>query len=173
MRNVFELGRSVVFPWHCDHFGHMNVRWYAHHFDDAGFHLWTVAGVGQKALRESGRALVVAQIRIDYVREMKAGDLLAIRGGFTRVGNRSVRHHLRMCDADTGGLRATQDTVEVFFDPETRKSAPMPDSCRGRLASMIADFGDPDADPAMTEGPERGDPRQPADPGPGGKHARS
>ena len=37
MENVFEIYRAVVFPWHCDHIGHMNVRWYAHHFDDAGF----------------------------------------------------------------------------------------------------------------------------------------
>lgn len=140
MRNVFELYRSVVFPWHCDHIGHMNVRWYAHHFDDAGFHLWTVAGVSQKSLHESGTSLVVAQITIDYVREMKAGDLMLIRGGFTHVGNKSVRHHLRMYDADTDELRATQDTVEVFFDPVARRSAVMPGPCRERLTAALADF---------------------------------
>ncbi len=39
-----EIYRSVVFPWNCDQYGHMNVRWYAHHFDDAGFGLWSVIG---------------------------------------------------------------------------------------------------------------------------------
>ena len=140
MDNVFEVYRSVVFPWHCDHIGHMNVRWYAHHFDDAGFHLWTVAGLSQKAIHESGQGLVVARISIDYIREMKAGDLMVIRGGFTHVGNRSLRHHLRMYDADSDELRATQDTVEVFFDPETRKSAVMPDHYRNRLEPLVVDF---------------------------------
>lgn len=49
----YEVYRGVVFPWQCDHFGHMNVRWYAHHFDDGGFHLWTMAGVGQKDIAKS------------------------------------------------------------------------------------------------------------------------
>ena len=141
MDNVFEVYRSVVFPWHCDHFGHMNVRWYAHHFDDAGFHLWTVAGLSQKQVFASGVSLVVAQTKIDYVREMKAGDMLVVRGGFTHVGGKSLRHHLRMYDADADELRATQDTVEVFFNPETRRSEKMPDDFRARLAPLVVDFG--------------------------------
>ena len=39
-----ETYRGVVFPWHCDQFGHMNVRWYAHIFDDAAFHIWPLLG---------------------------------------------------------------------------------------------------------------------------------
>lgn len=140
MENVFELYRSVVFPWHCDHVGHMNVRWYAHHFDDAGFHLWTVAGVSQKKVHESGIGLVVAKIEIDYVAEMKAGDLLMVRGAFTHVGGKSIRHHLRMYDADTGEVRATQNTVEVFFNPETRRSEAMPDFYRRKLSPLITGY---------------------------------
>ena len=75
MEHVFELYRSVVFPWHCDHIGHMNVRWYSHHFDDAGFHLWTVAGISQKEMHDSGVSLVVGQTKINYIHELTAGDL--------------------------------------------------------------------------------------------------
>ena len=140
MDNVFELYRAVVFPWHCDHIGHMNVRWYAHHFDDAGFHLWSVAGVSQKEMHESGVGLVVAQIKIDYVHEMKAGELLVIRGGFSHVGGKSIRHHLRLYNADTNVLCATQETIEVFFDPKSRKSAPMPEYYREKLKPLVVDF---------------------------------
>ena len=140
MKNVFELYRSVVFPWHCDHIGHMNVRWYAHHFDDAGFHLWTVAGANQKKLHEDGFGLVVAQIKINYVREMKAGDLLVVRGGFSKVGGKSVQHHQRMYNADTNILCATQDTVEVLFNPETRRSDTMPDYYRTLLTPLVVNF---------------------------------
>ena len=140
MENIYELYRAVVFPWHCDHIGHMNVRWYAHHFDDAGFHLWTVAGVSQKEMHEKGASLVVGQIKINYVHEMKAGDLLVIRGGFSHVGGKSIRHHLRLYNADTNVLCATQDTIEVFFDPETRTSAPMPDFYREKLTPLVVDF---------------------------------
>jgi len=140
VENIYELYRAVVFPWHCDHIGHMNVRWYAHHFDDAGFHLWTVAGVSQKEMHEKGASLVVGQIKINYVHEMKAGDLLVIRGGFSHVGGKSIRHHLRLYNADTNVLCATQDTIEVFFDPKTRTSAPMPDFYREKLTPLVVDF---------------------------------
>ena len=52
--NVFDIYRSMVMPAQCDHYGHMNVRWYAHHFDEAGFQIWTVAGVSQGEMRERG-----------------------------------------------------------------------------------------------------------------------
>src|SRR5262245_36959160 len=82
---AYEVYRGVVFPWMCDHIGHMNVRWYAHHFDDAGFHLWSVAGVSQREMRERGTQVVVAQTTIKYVRELKAGDLIVIRAAFAKI----------------------------------------------------------------------------------------
>jgi acyl-CoA thioesterase FadM len=27
--------RGTVYPWHCDHIGHMNVMWYVGKFDEA------------------------------------------------------------------------------------------------------------------------------------------
>jgi len=132
-----ELGRPVVFPWHCDHIGHMNVRWYGNFFDDAAFQLWTVVGVPQSAMRGNGPIVVMAQTSIDYVRELTAGSLTVIRGAFTHVGNRSVRHHMRMYNADTGALAATQNSAQVFFDPQTRKSAAMPDEIRRRLLERV------------------------------------
>ena len=143
MGEWFETGRGVVFPWNCDHFGHMNVRWYAHHFDDAGFHLWTVAGVNHSDLRAKGMALVVARTTIDYIHELVAGELLVIRSGFIRVGNRSLTHFARMLNADTGTLCATQETTEVFFDPKARKSAPMPDYIRDKVAARLVSIDDP------------------------------
>ena len=99
-----------------------------------------VAGLSQKEMHDKGIGLVVGQIKINYVHEMKAGDLLVVRGGFSHVGGKSIRHHLRMYNADTDVLCATQDTVEVFFDPETRKSDVMPDYIREKLTPLIVDF---------------------------------
>ena len=137
-----ELFRGVVFPWNCDHIGNMNVRWYAHHFDDAGFHLWTVGNVPHVELHKRGVFVVVAQIKIDYISEMKAGDLLVVKGWFSRVGTKSITHNMRMFNADTGTLTATQECVEVFFNPETRKSAPMPEDIRERLTAGLVSLDD-------------------------------
>ena len=137
MIEYFELHRGVVFPTHCDHLGHMNVRYYAHHFDDAGFHLWNKIGINQKQLRDAGLCLVVAKIEINYIHEMVPGDLLVIDGVFSHSGKKSIRHHQRMFNAETKALCATQDTVEVFFNLESRKATPMPENIRQILAPHI------------------------------------
>ena len=137
-----ETCRAVVFPWHCDHFGHMNVRWYAHHFDDAGFHLWTVAGIPQSELRAAGVSMVVARNQLDFKHELVAGELFYVQSAFVHLGNRSLSHLGRMYNADTHVLCATQRSVEVFFDPETRKSAPMPDSVRRVVAANLIPLED-------------------------------
>lgn len=139
MAHVFEVYRGVVFPWMCDHIGHMNVRWYAHHFDDGGFHLWSMAGLSQREMRDRGTQVVVAQTTIKYIRELKAGDLILIRAGFVKVGQKSVVHIAKMYNADTNAYSAWEETVEVFFDPKERKAAPMPEDFRERLTARIVD----------------------------------
>ena len=140
MAEWHETYRSLVFPWHCDHFGHMNARWYAHHFDDAGFHLWSIVGMSYRTLKARGASMVVAQTATDFIHELVAGDLLIVRGAFTGLGNRSVRHTARMFNADTDALCAEQRVVEVFFDEDTRTSAPMPDDVRAHLEACVVDL---------------------------------
>lgn len=139
MAEPFELHRGVVFPKDCDHLGHMNVRYYAGHFDDAGFHLWNKIGVNQAQLRASNVCLVVAKIEINYIHEMIAGDLIVIDGAFTKIGNKSIHHHQRMFNAETNTLCATQDTVEVFFDLEKRQSTAMPEFIREQLRPFVSE----------------------------------
>ena len=99
MVNWIETGRSVVFPWNCDHYGHMNTRWYVHKFDDAGLHIWSMIGCGHAASRARGVETVAARYTVDFLREMTAGQLLVIRSGFIKLGNKSVTHLHRMFDA--------------------------------------------------------------------------
>ena len=140
-RNCFDIYRALVLPAHCDHIGHMNVRWYAHHFDEAGFQIWTIANVSQAEMRERGTQVVVARTTTNFVREMKAGASILVRGGFTRVGTKSVAHIAKLYNADTGEICATQETVEVFFDPASRKPAPMPEDFKQRLTALVVDPG--------------------------------
>ncbi len=132
-----DITRGVVFPWTCDQYGHMNVRWYAHFFDDAGFNMWHMIGCAQSSMTDRGFGVVVAQIKIDYLHEMTAGTLFLIKGGFIRVGTKSATHFLRMYDPETGVLCATQESVEVFFDTASRKSRAMPDDFREKLTAGL------------------------------------
>lgn len=136
------LFRGVVHPWHHDIFGHMNVRHYAPFFDDASFHLYGVLGLSlERMLAEHGVHVVTARAETNFIRELKAGDLFVIDGGVQRLGTRSVTVILRMLHAATGALHATCTITEVFFDPATRSSAPMPEAVRQVYGRWLVEDG--------------------------------
>ena len=137
MEKLFDLYRGIVMPAQCDLYGHMNVRHYAALFDDAGWHMFSFAGISLTELRGRGLGTVVASLTIDFHHEMKAGNLVLIQGNFTRVGGKSFAYEMRMYETDSMTHCATQKTVEVCFDTQKRASAPFPPDIRERLLAMV------------------------------------
>jgi acyl-CoA thioester hydrolase len=45
--------RGTVYPWQCDHVGHMNIMWYVGKFDEANWNLFARLGLTPTYLRES------------------------------------------------------------------------------------------------------------------------
>jgi len=132
------LGGGVVHPWHLDIYGHMNVRHYAPFFDDASFHIYAAMGFpAERMLAEHGVHVVTARAETNFLHELRAGDLFLIDGAVRRLGGRSVTFRLRMVHRLTGVVHATCDVTEVFFDPQTRKSAPMPEAVRAAWARHL------------------------------------
>jgi acyl-CoA thioester hydrolase len=53
--------KGVVYPWHCDHMGHMNVMWYAGKFDEATWNLLSQVGITSTYLKQEGRGMVAVE----------------------------------------------------------------------------------------------------------------
>ena len=140
MGQWMETHRTVVFPALCDHLGHMNVRYYAHAFDDASFHAWARIGITFKAMHAAGAVTVVAHTETDFVLEITAGSLIKVESAFVKLGTKSTTYRQRLVDAENGELYANQRVVEVFFDLKTRKSVAMPAGFREKIeAALIAE----------------------------------
>jgi acyl-CoA thioester hydrolase len=137
MEKWFDLYRNIVMPAHCDAYGHLNVRYYAAFFDDAAWHIPRMAGLSLDEIRASGLGTVVATLAIDFLHELRAGQLLLVKGAVTRVGAKSFSHEMRLYEADSMTHCATQKTVEVCFDTRARRSAPFPDEVRDKLAQLV------------------------------------
>lgn len=137
MGQWMETHRTVVFPALCDHLGHMNVRYYAHAFDDASFHAWARIGITFDDMRAEGAVTVVAHTATDYIREVTAGSLIKVESAFVKIGTKSTTYHQRLINAESGELHANQTVVEVFFDLETRKSVDMPPSFRKKIEAAL------------------------------------
>jgi len=125
-------------PAQCDVYGHMNVRHYAACFDDAGWHFPRMAGLSLEEIRSRGLGTVVATLAIDFHHEIRAGQLIFIRGGVTRVGTKSFSHEMRLYETDSMTHCATQKTVEVCFDTRARQGVPLPDDVRAKLQAVCS-----------------------------------
>ena len=141
MEKWFELYRAIVMPAQCDVYGHMNVRHYAACFDDAGWHFPRMADLSLEEIRSRGLGTVVATLTIDFHHEIRAGQLILIRGALTRVGTKSFAHEMRLYEADSMTQCATQKTVEVCFDTRARKGVALPDDIRQKLAAISTHGG--------------------------------
>ncbi len=137
MADWVDLTRGIALPRYCDHYGHMNVRYYAQFFDDAGWHILNLAGIAFEDIQDRGLGTVVANVSIDFHHELARGKLFVIRGGYTRVGTKSFHHELRLYEADTMTHCATQTSVEVFFDTKARKAVEIPDDLKEKMSARV------------------------------------
>lgn len=136
-KNWFDLYRGIVMPAQCDIYGHLNVRQYAAFFDDAAWHIPRMAGLSLDEIRARGLGTVVATLTIDFLSEIRAGQLLLIKGAVTRVGTKSFAHEMRFYEADSMTHCATQKTVEVCFDVKARKGVPLPEDIAAGLRTIV------------------------------------
>src|ERR1044072_7034710 len=108
--------RGSVYPWQCDHVGHMNIMWYVGKFDEPNWNLFARLGLTPSYLRQSGPGMAAVQPNIAYKRELLAGDIVEIRSRLLELREKSIRFLHEMHNAETGEIAATCETVGVHMD---------------------------------------------------------
>ena len=135
--------RGTVYPWQCDHMGHMNVMWYAGKFDESSWQLLAILGLTAERFRNEGFGMAAVEQSIQYKRELRAGDLITVRSGILDVGNRSLRLVHEMRHDTSGELSAAMTAVGVCVDSASRKSRPLPEDVR--RSAMFHTYSDDNA----------------------------
>ena len=133
--------RGTVYPWHCDHMGHMNVMWYVGKFDEATWQLFTSIGLSPRRLRNEGIGLVAVEQRLEYKRELIAGDLLTIRSSVEEVREKALVLLHEMTNDETQQVAARTTITGVCIDMTTRKARPLPEDIRERVANSLPERG--------------------------------
>ena len=143
MAELIETYRGAVYPWHCDHMGHMNVMWYVGKFDEATWNFFAAIGLTPTLLREQQRGMAAVQQNITYKRELNAGSIVAVRSAVLEIRDKVVRFVHEMRDAESGEVAALCELTTVHLDTRTRKSCPFPDEVirLGREHTCSYDFG--------------------------------
>ena len=125
--------RGTIYPWHCDHMGHMNVMWYVGKFDEATWHLLALAGLTAKRMRAENIGMAAVEQRIEYKHELLAGDRITIRSWFLEVREKVLLFAHEMINEETQEVAARTFLTAVCLDTTTRKARPLPEDVRERV----------------------------------------
>jgi len=129
--------KGTIYPWHCDHMGHMNVMWYVGKFDEATWHLLHTVGLTPDYLRANNRGMVAAEQNIRYKRELLAGDLITVHSTVIEVKDRSIKFAHEMRKLDTDEVAATTTLTGVHLDTVVRRACAFPDAIKERATAML------------------------------------
>jgi len=141
MSELFETYRGAVYPWHCDHMGHMNVMWYVGKFDEATWNLFAAIGVTMAYLRENKRGMAAVEQTIQYKRELMAGDIVTVYSVLLEIKDKAVRFAHEMRKADTDEVAATTTLTGVHIDTVARRACAFPAAVRERAAALLQGAG--------------------------------
>lgn len=130
--------RGTVYPWQCDHIGHMNVMWYVGKFDEATWNLFTELGLTPSYLREGRNGMAAVQQNITYRRELMPGDTVVVRTRLLEVREKLLRYVHEMSPAEGGEAVALCELTVVHMDRAAHKSSPLPPEVAERARTLLA-----------------------------------
>ena len=138
--DLFLTYRGVVYPWHCDQMGHMNVMWYVGKFDEATWQTFHQMGLTADYLRVQQRGMAAVRQEISYRRELLAGDLITIYTGVIEISQRSMRFYHEMRNDASGEIAATTLIKGVHMDLRERKAVPFPPEFVARAEELLTRY---------------------------------
>jgi acyl-CoA thioester hydrolase len=130
--------RGTVYPWQCDHIGHMNVMWYVGKFDEATWNLFTEIGLTPSYLREGRSGMAAVQQNITYKRELMPGDTIVVRTRLLEVREKVLRYVHEMSLVDGGEAVALCDLTVVHMDRAAHRSSALPPAVAERARALLA-----------------------------------
>lgn len=108
-----ETYRGTVYPWQCDHMGHMNVMWYAGKFDEATWQLHAGAVVSVRSALVEVREKVVK-----FVHEMRNDETGEIAAVCLLTGVHRDSNTRKSCPFPEEILRRGRELLTAYEFPE-------------------------------------------------------
>jgi len=137
MSDDYQTYQGVVYPWHCDHMGHMNVMHYVGKFDEATWSLFSDMGLTGRRMRDEQKGMVAVEQNIQYKGELMPGDVIAVQSEIVKLTDKSVTFRHEMRNVETGSIAAITTLTGLYFDRVARKAINLPDDIKAKLQDMV------------------------------------
>jgi acyl-CoA thioester hydrolase len=130
--------KGVCHPWLCDSMGHLTTRHYVAMFDDASYHfLNRVFGWSGTDSQNNNVGWADVKHTIEYLLEVRSGQLLDIKGVLAKVGGKSITVSYEMRECGSHKIVATLTSISVLFDTEAREAITLTNDMRIRANKSI------------------------------------
>jgi acyl-CoA thioester hydrolase len=136
LTRLYRLTVPVEF---LDENGHMNMRYYLHIFDEAGYPLVAQFGLTPDYHQQHQTGGFDLEHHLHYLREVRAGDVVVV---YARLVGRSAKriHYLMFLVNETQGvLSAIFECVNSFADMATRRTAAYPPEIAAKIDAIVAE----------------------------------
>lgn len=134
--NTINTYRGIVYPWNCDHMGHMNVQFYIARFDEASWALFNQSGLTASYFKKNNTGMVALEQHVKYYKEVLAGDSIYIESKIIETRDKTVLlKHLMFNDANKELVAETKITG-LHIDTALRKAALLPQIVKERLCNF-------------------------------------
>ncbi len=111
--------------------GHANNAVYLTYFENARHDVWTAVFGGEEDF-----PFILAEATVRYVSEAMLGELLDIEIATGEIRTKAWVWSYVVRTRDTGRVVAEGKTVQVMFDYHAKRTIPIPDDIRHKLATV-------------------------------------
>jgi acyl-CoA thioester hydrolase len=129
--------RLTIPDTYLDENGHMNIRWYLHIFDDAGYPLVDSFGLTPEFHHQHGTGGFDLEHHIHYLKEVHAGDAVVVYPRLIARSAKRIHYMLFMVNETHGTLASTFECINSFADLTVRRTAPYPDEIAAKIDALL------------------------------------
>jgi acyl-CoA thioester hydrolase len=136
---MVETFRGTVAPQDCDHLGHMNVQHYFRAVSDGMFSLMAQIGLGPAEIRGRQISFAVVHADTDFMAELVAGDVIALRSGVQAIGQKSTEFRHELVNVASGQTVMRTRFKCVLLHLVRRVAVDVPQDIRDRLTALTSE----------------------------------
>lgn len=133
---LMELCETTVRREWLDYNGHLNAGFYAVAFNYAFEIFLRRMGIGKDHVLSGGGTTYALECHIVYLRELKEGEPIRFTLQMLDLDGKRFHFFIRMHHAERDFVAATYEQLSIYVDPETRRSAPMPEQLYEEFARL-------------------------------------
>lgn len=130
--------RAAIPDTYRDENGHMNVRWYMHIYDEAGYPLVDKLGLTPEYHQQHGTGGFDLEHHVHYLKEVHVGDTVVVYSRLVARSAKRIHYLLFMVNETRGTLASIFECVNSFADLSERRTAPYPPNISARIDALLA-----------------------------------